>query len=96
MLTEKQFIRIINKQFIISKHKIRFKNLTDEQKDWRSDIPWFHEYTATESEQDEFRVYLKWRIWKMFPYYSVNHINSVVSWFILEYWLKIDDLVITD
>lgn len=91
MITQKQFIRIINKQFIISKHKIRFKDLTNEQKHWTSDILWYHQYTATNSEQDEFKVYLKKTLKKLFPFYTDKCIQSQSSWFILEYWLKIRD-----
>lgn len=90
-LNEKNLEEIINKQFDISWHKIRYEDVKwDKWEDMNWMWPWYTIYTATEKEWDEFKEYLVEYIRKEC---KVNKkIAEKEAWMLfLNWWLKTVD-----
>lgn len=90
-LNEKHLEEIINKQFDISWHKVRYKDVAwskweDMNWTWQA---WYELYTATEKEWDEFREWLNKYIKNTC---KVNKkIAEKEAWMLyLNWWLKTD------
>lgn len=86
---------IINKQMEINWYKERWDNIQEYQKNadkilemWWNSEAWYTYFTTTKEKEKEFIIWLK----KYFKSFILSkRVENEVSWFILNYWLKVID-----
>jgi hypothetical protein len=86
---------LINEQFKIAGHNVTFKELADrkEEEDKKEgDDMWFHRYTITKDQEEDFKKFairkIK-KVWKL----SDKRATIEFGWFLLSYGLRREDYV---
>lgn len=81
----------INKMMEIAGHSIRYNDLLKEEEPSNIEDAWYHRYTMTKEQYDEWE---DWCVKKIAKVFKVNKkkARSDFSWFSLSFGLRIDPL----